>query len=798
MDETSPSPSRRETLAAVLYCLSATVLFLRGPLLLRRYYHVPYDLEDFHHPLLSFVASSLREFGSLPWWNPYSYMGEPFFGNVQAAIFYPPTLLTVLAANAISGQLTLWWATALLAAHVVLAGVGTYRLLRALDVGFRAALAGATIYQLGAFFAAHLQHLGAICVAAWLPWSLWAVRRLEARRDWGSAAVAGLSFALMVLAGFPPAWLPALFFLPLFYAWWMWQRHPRLEWKLHARAAGLLVAVGCLGLMLSAVSWLPGKQVTEQSVAGWRYPGQALEGLPLEALTSLFWPNLFNQLHGSYWHPANPTQMHLYQGIPALLLVFGGVGWLACSAVALPFLVSAAIAALWMFGLSFPMSSIFYLLYPGAVRRGIYPWVLLAYFSLFFAVLASLSLNAWERGERSRLFSSRLCRRLALAALVIALLVCMAGTFAPYRSLGDVRASNAGAMLVVVAVALWVSGLLARVRAPGQSAGGETAAALHRASTRARVAAALCGLILFDLLAVGSHTQLNTLEEEGARRPDQVEWLADRLGPRPLYRIDTTEVGYNWQTKPPHWRLPSANGMNPLLLKDVVIYRAPFSRLDDRQFSLALPDSPLLDLAGVRYVVTQRSEMPGMQLVYRGDPKIFENRNAFPRYFLVGAAAGSRDVADAVRKIHTREVDASRMVVVPDSDLHVFAGLPGAASSQELGTIEELARSPNEIRLRVHASRPAALVITDTYWPDWRATLDGTSQPLVRGDALFRAMPVPAGSHQVRMVIVPSRLYAGAALSLTGLVLTGCCLLGYFRRPYPAAVFIPPSASASA
>jgi uncharacterized membrane protein YfhO len=69
-------------------------------------------------------------------------------------------------------------------------------------------------------------------------------------------------------------------------------------------------------------------------------------------------------------------------------------------------------------------------------------------------------------------------------------------------------------------------------------------------------------------------------------------------------------------------------------------------------------------------------------------------------------------------------------------------------------------------------------VITETYWPDWKASVDGQPQPLVRADGLFRAVPVPAGSHEVRMKIVPSLLYAGAALSLGGLLLAGWCLLG--------------------
>lgn len=66
---------------------------------------------------------------------------------------------------------------------------------------------------------------------------------------------------------------------------------------------------------------------------------------------------------------------------------------------------------------------------------------------------------------------------------------------------------------------------------------------------------------------------------------------------------------------------------------------------------------------------------------------------------------------------------------------------------------------------------------TETYWPDWRATLDGAPQKLVRVDGVIRGLALPAGTHEVRMFIVPKQLYMGAAVSGLGLLLTGFCLL---------------------
>jgi len=771
---------RSETFRATLYCLAATALFFRSPLFFARHFHIPHDLLYYHYPYSQLIAWSLREYGRFPWWNPFSFMGEPLFGNVQAAMFYPPKLLLILLSNVLCGQLSFWLLELELMAHVALAGLGAYTLLRLLGTAAVPALAGATIYQLGAFFASQTQHLGLISVGGWLPWFVAALYRLEQRRDWSAVAVAAVPLAGMIMAGYPPGYTPALVLGPLLYALWMWQSNPRWEWRTQARPAVLLVAALLLGLLLSAVSWYPGYQVARRSVAT-QSPERGMTGLKLEAATSFVWPNLFHQLRGEPWLTSeNPIFLHLYQGIPGLLLVFGGLGWLARSARSRPFLVAATVALLWMFGKTFFVSQLIYLLFPSGLRGTLHPQYYQHYFSLFFAVLAGLALDGYERGERHTLFPARRCRQAAAWAGVVALLACAAGLFAsPESSYAD-RAVTSGTPLFLVAGMLALCGLLVR----GQA--GATAESRHR------LAVALCGLILFDLVTVGSNNHNNTGPGDGQDVPAAVSFLRQHLGPHSLYRMDTStsELGYQWQARVPLWRLPSANGFESMLLRDTVAYRTPFSRLGDRQFDLEQPESPLLDLAGVRYIVSSRTAVAGAKLVHQSDVYIyvFENPRALPRYFLVAGVVGARDVREAVRLIHTREVDPARVAVVLDSDLGRFSGLTGPAPSTEMGDVQVLLYSPNEIRLRVRAAQPAVLVATEVYWPDWRAEVDGAPQPIVRADGLFRAVGVPAGTHEVRMFIVPWQLYLGAGGSGIGLLLTCFCLLWPAARPSQVAV----------
>lgn len=748
----------REAACVVVYFATVVLIFFRAPLLFPVHFQIPYDLDGYHFPLSDYIAWSLRNYHALPWWNPFSYMGQPFLGNVNAAMFYPPTLASVLAGNTLFGRFPYYFLELQLVFHVLIAALGAYLLLRVMHMSVAASLSGGNIYALGAFFASQTQHLGGVSCAAWLPWVIVGLYRLEQRRDLKSAAWTGLALGCMILAGFPAAYLPVFIFGPLLYGCWLWQRHARLKSHLQCRPALLLAASFALGIMLSAVSWLPAYQVAKQSVAEQRPIVQALNGIYPEALTSFFWPNLFGQLQRVTFHSReNPTFLHLYQGIPALVLVLGGASWLVRCRKARPFIVAAIFGLLWMLGTLTFVSQLMYLVFPPSVRRGIYPHYVLAYFCLFFAVLAAIVINGNEQGEGPIGISEHSCYRAAALAAVVALLFAGIGNLTTFAL--QTAASSA--------TLLWVSAVLA---ATGLLTSRLNGSDIMR---RRHINFALCVLIAVDLITVGSSNVLNT----GAPRegiPDAVRFVREKLGPLRFYRADTTGLWSTWQTRVAEWRLPSANGMDPLLLRDIVTYRTPFSNVSGRQFSLKSPESPLLDLAGIRYIITPAKDLAGTKLIYHGEVNVFENPRAFPRFFLVGSVVPASDVTTAVAMIDRGEIDPARVAIVPLQDLGNFSGLSKPAARDELGSVKLVSYSPNGFTVQVEARRPAALIATETFWKDWHATVDGIPETITRADGIFRAVLVPAGTHRITMFIVPMSLYVGAAISLGGLL---TCLL---------------------
>jgi uncharacterized membrane protein YfhO len=61
---------------------------------------------------------------------------------------------------------------------------------------------------------------------------------------------------------------------------------------------------------------------------------------------------------------------------------------------------------------------------------------------------------------------------------------------------------------------------------------------------------------------------------------------------------------------------------------------------------------------------------------------------------------------------------------------------------------------------------PGLLVVSDSYYPGWRAWVDGNSVAIHRVNYGFRGVVVPAGRHTVEMEYEPASFQVGLFLSL--------------------------------
>jgi hypothetical protein len=166
---------------------------------------------------------------------------------------------------------------------------------------------------------------------------------------------------------------------------------------------------------------------------------------------------------------------------------------------------------------------------------------------------------------------------------------------------------------------------------------------------------------------------------------------------------------------------------------------------------------------------------------------MWENRAAMPRAFLVPSAdhltAPNEDELNelVLTRMAEGDFDPERVALVDtplggvrlptlgagevvDTTIHTNPPLLTDAVSAT-GSVRVRAYEDQRVVLDVRATRPAVLVLTDSYYPGWTATVDGRPARVLRADFLFRAVVVPPGEHVVEFAYRPLSFDAGLALS---------------------------------
>jgi hypothetical protein len=160
------------------------------------------------------------------------------------------------------------------------------------------------------------------------------------------------------------------------------------------------------------------------------------------------------------------------------------------------------------------------------------------------------------------------------------------------------------------------------------------------------------------------------------------------------------------------------------------------------------------------------------RLVYSADVNIFRFTDALPRVSIFHQTAGADDEDRALTALHDGTVDIRNVALVEGS-------VPASpATGPESARIDR--RTSATVDASVSLTAPALLMLNDTYYPGWTATVDGSPTPINRTDFLFRGIAVPVGRHHIVFAYRSRTVQAGTAITIAAIL---AILAAAFYRP---------------
>ena len=173
----------------------------------------------------------------------------------------------------------------------------------------------------------------------------------------------------------------------------------------------------------------------------------------------------------------------------------------------------------------------------------------------------------------------------------------------------------------------------------------------------------------------------------------------------------------------------------------------------------------------MKYYFGKSAPRPGMQEVFTGKSglKIFENPTAFPRVWSVHRSATAR----------TAGFDARRTVLLDEKTKPTFGACSGGGDDVQMPI-----HASNYVQITANVQCRGMVILTDTWFPGWRATVDRTSAQIYQVYGGVRGVIVDGGQHVIEMRYLPWSVFLGGALTLLAAVVAIAALRG---APDPSA-----------
>lgn len=193
------------------------------------------------------------------------------------------------------------------------------------------------------------------------------------------------------------------------------------------------------------------------------------------------------------------------------------------------------------------------------------------------------------------------------------------------------------------------------------------------------------------------------------------------------------------------------------------ISRSDIEIVNDATVSASLQSrrDRLLDIIGVRYLLFKKSQVPptaNSKIIWQ-DPiwYIVERENNPSRIYIVSQVESYNKREDILKRLFDRSFDPRNTVILEENHTANNYNL----LTQNKSTIKNINYQENNIHLQTNIFSNSFLVLSDNYYPGWKAFIDSKETKTYRANYTFRAIEIPKGNHTVDFIYQPESLELG-------------------------------------
>jgi hypothetical protein len=621
----------------------------------------------------------------------------------------------------------------------------------------------------------YIGHMSPLWSYIWLPAVIYFLNRaLSSDAPYLSASIAGFLWGIQILAGAPQdafyTFIASMFFL-------LFHIRNRGRMARTRKLAAIAVLFFAFGAGISAMQVIPAFEFINQSVrAGLdSYDMVTMGSYPPQGIITTLIPHFFGSYaDGTYWVknvPWSIPQQSLYVGILPLILI-------ACIAyrgsenkrVILFAWVLAASALILAFGRHTPIYELAYRL-PGFDRFRA-PSKIIVLWVFGIAILAARGMDDLLHNRRS------LTRGFTFSLILSLLLSMLALMFHFHRSLvltffspfflpeSDPDRFNLAAHLIYTGYQRLVLIVLCVLFA---------FYLLRKGTYACRLGiACLCLLLLVDL---GSATYKSVRHDETFFRSVQEiqKGLEATIGQdRTIYRVGSykNELGTNLEMYLGYQTVGGFTALFPTRYYEYVNeYTGRQLPVGWESFSYGQADPhSLMDLLNVKYGISHTQKFCHLRETF------------LPRAFIVPSYKVMKK-EEILSYLMRPDFDATRLVLL-EEDPNPAPASSSRASRNESGDVHITSYRPDRIVLISNCAEPGFLFLSESFYPGWRAQVDGIEKRILRGNYLFRVIEIPEGTHEVHFVFDPMSIKAGILITLIFCFFLGVFACHHFRRKF--------------